>query len=78
MTAAQPGFTAPSVRLGKTSNGYLEAGGNFFNAADAYWVGQSVRLVGDFIVANRNDFVVALRHNLLESRWQLARDLIES
>jgi aryl-alcohol dehydrogenase-like predicted oxidoreductase len=38
---------------------YAEAGGNFIDTADAYQDGQSERLVGEFIAADRDHFVVA-------------------
>ena len=43
--------------------GYIEAGGNFFDVSDAYQGGNSEKLVGDLTAANRNDFVIATKYS---------------
>jgi len=43
---------------------YAEAGGNFIDTADAYQFGQSEQLVGEFIAAERDHFVVATKYTL--------------
>jgi aryl-alcohol dehydrogenase-like predicted oxidoreductase len=44
-------------------DGYVEAGGNFIDTADTYQVGQSEDMVGDFIAADRDHFVVATKYS---------------
>ncbi|MDE8744632.1 aldo/keto reductase [Pectobacterium polaris] len=43
---------------------YTNAGGNFIDTADAYQVGQSEKMVGEFIAADRDHFVVATKYTL--------------
>lgn len=43
---------------------YAAAGGNFIDTADAYQLGQSETLVGEFIAADRDHFVVATKYTL--------------
>ncbi len=43
---------------------YAEAGGNFIDSADAYQFGQSEQMVGEFIAAERDRFVVASKYTL--------------
>jgi len=43
--------------------GYVAAGGNFIDTSDAYQAGESERLIGDFIAAHRNDFVIASKYS---------------
>jgi aryl-alcohol dehydrogenase-like predicted oxidoreductase len=45
-------------------DGYVEAGGNFIDTADSYQVGQSETLVGEFIAADRDHFVLATKYTL--------------
>ena len=44
-------------------DGYVGAGGNFIDTADTYQVGQSEEMVGDFIAADRDHFVVATKYS---------------
>lgn len=46
----------------KIFDGYVDAGGNFIDTADTYQVGQSEELLGDFIAADRDHFVVATKY----------------
>jgi aryl-alcohol dehydrogenase-like predicted oxidoreductase len=46
-------------------DGYVEAGGNFIDTADRYQVGQSETLVGEFIAADREHFVLRQSQALL-------------
>jgi len=48
----------------KVFDGYVEAGGNFIDTADSYQFGQSEELVGEFIAADRDYFVVASKYTL--------------
>ena len=41
---------------------YVEAGGNFIDTADGYQLGQSENLLGDFIAADRDYFVLASKY----------------
>ncbi|WAS90133.1 aldo/keto reductase [Nannocystis punicea] len=43
---------------------YAEAGGNFIDTADIYQFGQSEQLLGDFLAAERDRFVVASKYTL--------------
>jgi aryl-alcohol dehydrogenase-like predicted oxidoreductase len=43
---------------------YTAAGGNFIDTADTYQVGQSEQMVGEFIAADRDHFVVATKYTL--------------
>ena len=42
--------------------GYVAAGGNFTDTADAYQQGEAERLVGQFMGADRGDFVLASKY----------------
>jgi aryl-alcohol dehydrogenase-like predicted oxidoreductase len=43
---------------------YAAAGGNFIDTADSYQAGQSEQLVGEFIAAERDHFVLATKYTL--------------
>jgi aryl-alcohol dehydrogenase-like predicted oxidoreductase len=43
---------------------YVKAGGNFIDTADSYQFGESEELVGEFIMADRDYFVVATKYTL--------------
>ncbi|CNE03316.1 aldo/keto reductase [Yersinia kristensenii] len=43
---------------------FADAGGNFIDTADTYQFGQSEQLVGEFIAAERDRFVVATKYTL--------------
>ena len=45
-------------------DGYVGAGGNFIDTANGYQAGQSEQLVGDFISADRDYFVLATKYTL--------------
>jgi aryl-alcohol dehydrogenase-like predicted oxidoreductase len=45
-------------------DGYVAAGGNFIDTANGYQGGQSEEMVGDFIAADRDHFVVATKYTL--------------
>lgn len=45
-------------------DGYVAAGGNFIDTADTYQVGQSEVMLGDFIAADRDYFVLATKYTL--------------
>ena len=42
---------------------YVAAGGNFIDTADIYTGGESERLVGEFVAAEREKFVVATKYS---------------
>lgn len=43
---------------------YADAGGNFIDTADSYQFGQSEQMIGEFISAERDHFVVATKYTL--------------
>jgi len=45
-------------------DGYVNAGGNFIDTADSYQFGQSEQMIGDFIAADRDHFVIATKYTL--------------
>jgi aryl-alcohol dehydrogenase-like predicted oxidoreductase len=48
----------------KVFDAYVNAGGNFIDTADSYQFGESEELVGEFIAADRDYFVVATKYTL--------------
>jgi len=48
----------------KVFDRYVEAGGNFIDTADGYPFGESEEIVGDFIAADRDYFVLATKYTL--------------
>jgi len=48
-------------RSKRVFDAYVGAGGNFIDTADSYQFGESEELVGDFIRADRDYFVVATK-----------------
>jgi len=46
----------------KIFDGYVNAGGNFFDTANVYQRGESETILGDFISADRDQFVVATKY----------------
>jgi aryl-alcohol dehydrogenase-like predicted oxidoreductase len=48
----------------KVFDRYVEAGGNFIDTADSYQFGESEEIVGDFIAADRDYFVLATKYTL--------------
>jgi aryl-alcohol dehydrogenase-like predicted oxidoreductase len=48
----------------KVFDAYVEAGGNFIDTADSYQFGESEEMVGDFIAADRDHFVVTTKYTL--------------
>jgi aryl-alcohol dehydrogenase-like predicted oxidoreductase len=58
------GHGAEREEAKKIFDGYVEAGGNFIDTADGYQGGQSEALVGEFIAADRDAFVVATKYTL--------------
>ncbi|MGH2372840.1 MAG: aldo/keto reductase [bacterium] len=45
-------------------DGYAEAGGNFLDTADAYQLGESETLLGEFVAPDRDAFVLATKYTL--------------
>ena len=58
------GHGAERTEAKKIFDAYVEAGGNFIDTADGYQFGESEELVGDFIAADRDYFVVATKYTL--------------
>jgi aryl-alcohol dehydrogenase-like predicted oxidoreductase len=48
----------------KVFDAYVDAGGNFIDTADSYQFGESEELVGGFIAADRDYFVLATKYTL--------------
>ena len=58
------GHGAKREEAKKVFYAYVEAGGNFIDTADSYQFGESEELVGDFIAADRDYFVLATKYTL--------------
>lgn len=58
------GHGAERKEAKKVFDAYGEAGGNFIDTADSYQFGESEEIVGDFIAAERDHFVVATKYTL--------------
>jgi aryl-alcohol dehydrogenase-like predicted oxidoreductase len=58
------GHGADPAEARRMFDGYVEAGGNFLDTADAYQLGESESLVGEFVAPNRDDFVIASKYSL--------------
>jgi aryl-alcohol dehydrogenase-like predicted oxidoreductase len=55
------GHGAPPLEARRMFEGYVEAGGNFFDTADTYQRGESERLLGEFVAGSRDDLVIATK-----------------
>jgi aryl-alcohol dehydrogenase-like predicted oxidoreductase len=58
------GHGAKREEAKKVFDAYVEAGGNFIDTADTYQFGESEELVGEFIAADRDNFVLATKYTL--------------
>lgn len=58
------GFGAAKEECAKIFDAYVKAGGNFIDAANHYTDGTSEKIVGEFIHADRERFVVATKYTL--------------
>lgn len=58
------GHGAERQEAQKIFEGYVEAGGNFFDTANGYQAGQAEVLLGEFIASGRDDFVVATKYTM--------------
>jgi aryl-alcohol dehydrogenase-like predicted oxidoreductase len=58
------GHGAERAEAKKVFDRFAEAGGNFIDTADSYQFGESEELVGDFIAADRDYFVLATKYTL--------------
>jgi aryl-alcohol dehydrogenase-like predicted oxidoreductase len=58
------GYGAEPEDSRKIFNLYAEADGNFIDIADTYQYGQSETLIGDFIAADRDHFIVASKFSV--------------
>ena len=58
------GYGAEPSDARKMFDRFAEAGGNFIDTADSYQLGQSERLVGEFVSAERDRFVLATKYTL--------------
>ena len=62
------GYGADREEVSHILRGYVEAGGNFIDTADNYQLGESERLIGEFVAPNRDDFVIASKFSRGSSR----------
>jgi len=62
MFGTQWGYGAEPEEARRIFDAYTEAGGNFIDTADGYQFGQSEQLVGEFLGAERDNFVVATKY----------------
>ncbi|MEM8884557.1 MAG: aldo/keto reductase [Planctomycetota bacterium] len=58
------GFGSSQEESRKVFETYVEAGGNFLDTANKYTEGTSERLLGEFVGADRDSFVVATKYTL--------------
>lgn len=58
------GYGSEKEQAKQVFDRYVDAGGNFIDTADTYQFGQSEQMVGDFIAAERDRFVVATKYTL--------------
>lgn len=58
------GYGSEKEQAKQVFDRYADAGGNFIDTTDAYQVGESEQMVGEFIVADRDHFVVATKYTL--------------
>ena len=58
------GWGASKDESRKIFDTYAEAGGNFLDTANKYTEGSSERMVGEFVAAERERFVVATKYSL--------------
>lgn len=58
------GYGSEKTEAQAVFDSYANAGGNFIDTADTYQAGQSEELVGEFIAAERDHFVVATKYTL--------------
>jgi aryl-alcohol dehydrogenase-like predicted oxidoreductase len=58
------GHGAERAEAKRVFDRFAEAGGNFIDTADSYQFGESEELVGDFIAADRDYFVLATKYTL--------------
>jgi len=56
---ATTGYGASKAEAMSILESYADAGGNFIDTSDAYQYGESEKVIGEFIAANRNDFVIS-------------------
>ena len=62
MFGTQWGYGAEPEEARRIFDAYAEEGGNFIDTADGYQFGQSEQLVGEFLGAERDNFVVATKY----------------
>lgn len=57
------GYGATPDDVQQILKGYADAGGNFIDTSDFYQLGQAEIAVGDFVVQNRRNFVIASKYS---------------
>ncbi|MGH6689774.1 MAG: aldo/keto reductase [Gammaproteobacteria bacterium] len=58
------GHGAEPAEARRIFDGFVEAGGNFLDTADAYQFGESETLIGEFVAPDRDNFVIATKYTL--------------
>lgn len=64
----ETGWGADKETSKKVFDTYANAGGNFLDTANVYAKGTSEKFTGEFIKAERNNFVLATKYSLVESK----------
>ena len=64
----ETGWGADRDESRRIFDAYVEAGGNFIDTADGYTRGTSERLVGEFVGAERQRFVIATKYTMSRDR----------
>lgn len=62
------GHGADAAESRRMFDGFTAAGGNFIDAADSYQFGEAETLLGDFISAARDDFVITSKYTMSAGR----------
>ena len=60
------GWGAPREECRRIFDAYAEAGGNFIDTANRYTEGSAERMIGEFVAADRDHFVVATKYTLFD------------
>ncbi|EYF04437.1 aldo/keto reductase [Chondromyces apiculatus] len=63
MFGTTSGYGAPPDEVHRILRSFADAGGNFIDTADNYQLGESERLIGEFIAPHRDAFVLATKYS---------------
>lgn len=64
----ETGWGADEAESRRIFDAYVEAGGNFLDTANAYTAGTSERMVGRFVGAERDRFVIATKYTVSQDK----------